>query len=166
MNRRHAEERMSAPPDRRIAFRKRRSVLYTTTDNSVLDGKGRIIFFSLRRFISDVSEGNCCFVCGAPAGTVPFNDEHILPDWILRRFNLHNRTIKLPNGTQFRYGEFKIPCCAECNNTMGRKFETPLSEIFASGPKALSQHLKNEGPYRLFCSVALIFMKASQGQGS
>jgi len=134
-------------------------VLYTTADNSVIDGRGRIIFFSIRRFISDVSEGNCCFVCGAPAGTVPFNDEHILPDWILKRFSLHNKTIVLPNGTRFRYGEYTVPCCSECNSAMGRKFEQPLSEMFANGQKALSHELKQEGPYRLFCWMALIFLK-------
>ncbi len=134
-------------------------MLYTTSDNSVLDGKGRIIFFSLPRFISDISQGSDCFICGAKPNTVPFNDEHILPDWILRRYKLHNRTITLPNGTQFRYGEFKIPCCVECNSTMGEKFEVPIRGIFSKGHEALSKELKENGPYRLFCWMSLIFLK-------
>ena len=135
-------------------------MFYSTTDKSVLDSRGRVIFFSLPRFISDISQGNDCFICGVKPNTVPFNDEHVLPDWILRRYKLHDRIIKLPNATGFRYGEFKIPCCAECNSTMGDKFEKPISESFAKGPQALSQELKVNGPWRLFCWMSLIFVKA------
>jgi hypothetical protein len=134
-------------------------MLYITSDSSVLDSNGRILFFSLPRFISDISQGNDCFVCGAKPNTVPFNDEHILPDWILRRYKLQDRAITLPNGTRFRYGEFKIPCCAKCNSMMGDRFEEPVSQIFARGPLAVSQELKDNGPWRLFCWMSLIFLK-------
>lgn len=134
-------------------------MFHTTPDESVLDNNGRIIFFSLPRFISDISQGNACFICGAKPGTVPFNDEHILPDWILRRYKLQHRTITLPNGTEFRYGQFKIPCCTDCNALMGDSFEQPISEAFGNGPTAVSQELKDSGPYRLFCWMSLIFLK-------
>jgi hypothetical protein len=74
-----------------------------TEDGSVLTKDDRVVFFSCSRFITDVVQGNCCFICGARPGTVPFNDEHILPDWILRKFGLHDKTINLPNGGKFRY---------------------------------------------------------------
>jgi len=128
-------------------------------DNSVLDRDGRTLLFSLPRFISDIAEGDDCFICGAKRGNVLFNDEHILPDWILRHYKLHDRTIILPNGTEFRYGQFTIPCCTACNNTMGLQFEKPIREMFAKGPQALSQELRSNGPWRLFCWMALIFLK-------
>ena len=128
-------------------------------DNSVSDRKGRILLFSLQRFISDISQGDDCFICGAKRGSVPFNDEHILPDWILRHYKLHDKNIILPNGTEFRYGQFTISCCSECNSTMGSQFETPIAEVFAKGPQGVSQELKSNGPWRLFCWMALIFLK-------
>jgi hypothetical protein len=27
-----------------------------------------------------------------------FNDEHVIPEWVLRKFNLFNRTLTFPNG--------------------------------------------------------------------
>jgi hypothetical protein len=79
-----------------------------TQDSSVLDRDGRIIFFSLERFISDIANGDCCFICGVQRGAFPFNDEHVIPDWILRRFGLHGRRIQIPNLTGFRYGELTV----------------------------------------------------------
>jgi hypothetical protein len=134
-------------------------MLEITPDGSVLNSKGRVLFFSLPRFISDISEGNDCFICGAKQNVVPFNDEHVIPDWILRRYGLHNKFITLPNGTTFRYGAFKIPCCAECNSRMGEEVEKPISEMLASGTKGISQELKDKGPWQLFCWMALIFLK-------
>jgi hypothetical protein len=134
-------------------------LFHTTPDNSVLDDKGRIIFFSLPRFIADISQGSDCFVCGVKPDTVPFNDEHILPDWILRRYSLHDKRIYLPNGTYIRYGEYKIPCCEECNRRMGDEFEKPISECFSRGSEAVSQELKDNGPWRLFSWMSLIFLK-------
>ena len=134
-------------------------MLSVTPDGSVLNSEGRILFFSVPRFLSDISRGHDCFICGAKPGTVPFNDEHILPDWILRRYKLHGRMLYLPNGTRIRYGEYKIPCCAGCNGTMGRRFEDPIREMFVGGANALSQELKNNGPWRLFCWLSLIFLK-------
>src|SRR5271155_1471376 len=94
-----------------------------TDDGSVTAADGRVIFFSFQRFITDIVRGNRCFICGASPNAVPFSDEHILPDWILRKFNLHNRVITLPNGEAVRYGQFKIPCCAACNAKMGTELE-------------------------------------------
>jgi hypothetical protein len=45
------------------------------------------------RFIEDICLGDCCFICGAKPDEKPFNNEHILPDWVLRRYDLFARTI-------------------------------------------------------------------------
>lgn len=130
-----------------------------TPDGSVLDREGRIIFFSVQRFISDIANGDCCFICGAQRGAVLFSDEHVIPDWILRRFGLHDRRIEIPNHTLFRYGGLTVPCCVVCNAEMGDHFEKPMSALFAGGYEPVSQALKNEGPWPLFCWMALIFLK-------
>ena len=33
-----------------------------TSDGSILDQNGKVIFFSTRRFIDDICSGNCCFM--------------------------------------------------------------------------------------------------------
>jgi len=130
-----------------------------TADESVVDSSGRIIFFSFKRFVKDIVEGNHCFMCGVSSEARPFNNEHVLPDWILRRYQLHNRTITLPNGAQFRYGQFTIPCCEKCNGKLGERVEKPIREMFDKGYKAFGEQVEAEGPWRLFCWMCLIFLK-------
>lgn len=131
-----------------------------TPDESVLDRDGKIIFFSLERFISDIANGDCCFICGAQRDAVPFNDEHVVPDWILRRFELHGRKIEVSNRALLRYGGLTVPCCVTCNTELGERFERPLSALFEGGFEPVSQELKDHGPWGLFCWMALIFIKA------
>lgn len=134
-------------------------MFHVSTDGSVFDRDDRIIFFSVERFISDIANGDCCFICGARRDAVPFNDEHVIPDWILRRFGLHARRIEIPNHTLFRYGGMTVPCCVACNTEMGDRFEKPMSALFAGGHEAVAQELKARGPWPLFIWMALMFLK-------
>jgi hypothetical protein len=129
-------------------------------DGSVLDKSGRVIFFGMNRFIKDIVEGDCCFICGQQRNAVPFNDEHVIPDWLLRRFNLHSEQIELPNEAGLRYGELKVPCCADCNSKMSEVFEKPISQLLSSGYKTVAEELKRSGPWLLFSWIALVFFKA------
>jgi hypothetical protein len=56
--------------------------LRVTEDQSIEDEQGRVLFYSADRFLRDVAERSCCFICGAVPGSVPFNDEHVVPDWL------------------------------------------------------------------------------------
>ena len=130
-----------------------------TADGSIVDDAGSVIFFSTRRFVDDICLGDCCFICGARPGTKPFNDEHVVPDWILRRYSLHERWLALSNGQKFRYDRFKIPCCAECNSLMGHHIETPMSEIVRAGHSAFNDYAANGGLLNIFVWLGLIFLK-------
>jgi hypothetical protein len=130
-----------------------------TADGSIERSDGKIIFFSFDRFMSDIVRGNCCFICGVNPNIAAFNDEHVLPDWLLRKYGLHDKTVTLPNGRKLRYGGFTIPCCTRCNALMGEQFEEPISAMLAKGASALNQELKENGPWRLFCWMCLIFVK-------
>lgn len=77
-------------------------IFYKTEDGSFLDKEGKVLFFSLDRFKKDICFGNCCFVCGAAPGAKDFNDEHVMPQWILRKYGLYNRNINISNGTGLR----------------------------------------------------------------
>jgi hypothetical protein len=128
-------------------------------DESVVDEAGRIIFFSTERFINDICLGNCCFICGASPESVPFNDEHVIPEWVLRRFDLFSMQVTLPNGHRVRYDQYKVPCCEACNSLMGREIEAPISKLFRAGPAAVAKHLANKGSLKFFVWLGLIFLK-------
>ncbi len=100
---------------------------------TVIDQNGKVIYFGLERFVRDICLGDCCFVCGARPGNVPFNDEHVIPRWILRRYNLFDRMINLPNGTSLRYDRYTVPCCEACNTLIGRMIEEPIRQIVEGG---------------------------------
>lgn len=131
-----------------------------TTDGSFLNEKGGVVYFSRERFVESICIGGSCFICGAKPGSKLFNDEHILPEWILREFSLFDREITLPNGRSFRYARYKIPCCWDCNTHMGRHIEEAVSEVLHGGHAAVADHFrKNNGGLMFFVWMALIFLK-------
>lgn len=129
-----------------------------TKDGSVVDQQGKVIHFSLERFINDICIGNCCFICGTKPSEKQFNDEHVLPAWILSRYNLFAKTITLPNGTTIRYDRYTVPCCIDCNSLMGRIIEEPISQATGSNQESLSEFL-NDHSQKAFVWMALIFLK-------
>lgn len=128
-------------------------------DGSVVAKSGRVVYFSVRRFKRDVCHGNCCFVCGLSPKKKTFNDEHVLPEWILRRYGLFHRSVTLPNRTTFRYDRYAIPCCADCNTLMGEMIENPVRTLVAGGHRAVTDYIRENGGLIFFVWMALIFLK-------
>lgn len=131
----------------------------TTADGSVLDGSGKCLLFSEERFVRDICEGGCCLICGALPSSKPFSEEHVLPKWILKRYGLFDSRINLPNLTDFRYDQYTISICADCNERMGEVLEQPMREVIASGPNSMQRHMGTHGPALPFVWMALIFLK-------
>lgn len=132
-----------------------------TSDGSIVDvDTGKVLYFSRQRFVKDICQGLCCFICGADPGSKPFNDEHILPRWILSRFNLFEKQITLPNDKPFKYGSYTIPCCRECNSMMGEVFEQPMQRLFALGGEAVTDYIQKNGILIPFAWMSLIFLKS------
>jgi len=69
-----------------------------TSDGSFTNSKGELVFVSIDRFVNDVTAGDKCFLCAQPIVEGCVTKEHIIPNWILRKCNLHDRLITLPNG--------------------------------------------------------------------
>ncbi len=131
-----------------------------TNDGSIEDHDGRVIYFSIDRFVRDIGEGNCCFICGASPSKTEFNNEHILPKWILKRYKLFSRIITLPNETSFRYDKYTVPCCQQCNSLMGEKIEQPIRELINQGFNTVAEHIQqNNGYWLFFVWLNLIFLK-------
>ena len=124
-----------------------------------MDQDGKVIFFSTQRFINDICIGNCCFICGAKREEKPFNDEHVFPKWLLRRYNLFARTIILPNGMTTRYDRLTVPCCAECNSLMGKLAEEQISSAIDGEPDSIQNFVLNGGILKLFVWLGLIYLK-------
>jgi len=132
---------------------------YMTDDGSVVTRDGNVAYFSTERFKRDICAGECCFICGVHPGAADFNDEHVIPDWILRELNMHARRITLANGQTFRYDRYKVPCCAQCNSMLGERVEEPVSAIIKGGMPAVVAHLRQHGPWLLYIWLSLLFLK-------
>ena len=130
-----------------------------TIDGSFIDQTGKVLFFSKDRFVADICLGRCCFICGAQPGSKPFNDEHVIPDWVLRKFNLFDRALTLPSGTTIKYRGYKVPCCEECNLLMGRQIEERISKVVNAGPDAVQRHIAAGDGLEFFVWLGLIFLK-------
>lgn len=130
-------------------------------NSTIVNSKGQIIFFSLERFIKEIAKGDCCFICGASPTDKEFNNEHIIPDWVLRRFGLYNNQITLPNGTYIPYRQYTVPCCQDCNSQLGKEIETPVSQLLSHSYKEIIEkiNLDKNLVYLIFRWISLIYLK-------
>lgn len=130
-----------------------------TSDKSVLNLDGKILHFSGERFQKDIVDGDCCFMCGASPESKAFNNEHVIPNWLLTEMGLHDQSVTLSNGSLLRYSSFVVPCCKSCNEFLGKEVEEPISRILKGGFENVLEHIKREGPWRLFEWLNLVFLK-------
>lgn len=130
-----------------------------TGDGSIIGEDGEIIFFSTQRFLDDICNGDCCFICGAKPGTKLFNAEHVFPEWLLRRFALFSERLTLPNGQKTRYDRHTIPCCSECNSLMGEEIEQRISKVVAEGAASIQDFVAQGGGLTLYVWLGLIYLK-------
>ena len=73
--------------------------------------------------MKEIVEEDRCFVCGGLRTAIAFNDEHVIPDWLLRRHSLHDKRIALPGESDLLYGRYEIPCCTNCNSLIAKRYE-------------------------------------------
>jgi len=122
----------------------------------------RKIYVTLDEFIEKIIESeNYCFICLEHKSSKVFNDEHVIPKWILKHFNLYNKRINLPNSTSFKYGNYVIPCCATCNTELSKFYEYPLSELFKSSFDEIINEIKSDTKLfiKIYHWLTLIFIK-------
>jgi hypothetical protein len=128
-------------------------------DVTIRNDDGEVLLFSWPEFVSTICEGTSCFICGRSRREVAFNDEHIVPNWVLHVFGLHQKTVTLPNGERTVYGNYTIPCCKPCKEEMARTFEDPMSALIRTGGDAIQDHMVEHGGLLPFTWMALIFLK-------
>jgi hypothetical protein len=128
-------------------------------DQTIFADDGRILLFSYQRFVDEIVKGDACFVCGASPQDKLFNDEHIVPRWVQKRYRLFDKQITLPTRERRNYSRYSIPCCAECNSLLGEKLERPVSQLLEGDYADLMQRLNEPNLRLLFTWVSLLFFK-------
>lgn len=83
-------------------------------------------------------EKDTCFLCGKlfdeDNELDKRTDEHVFPDWLLRKYNLRKQHLTLVNETSIRFNQLKIYCCKSCNNNfLNPNLETPVSNTVSKG---------------------------------
>jgi hypothetical protein len=84
-----------------------------------------------------------CFLCGTDLHENNRSQEHVIPKWIQRRFNLWNQKIILLNGSSIDYRYLTIPCCKNCNNKYLKRLEDKLINAIDSGFDSLKKLDRN-----------------------
>lgn len=134
----------------------------TTTKNILTPKSKKIIHYSYDDFIASVVKGNVCFVCGASPNSKPFNDEHVMPNWVLKHFGTPVSFTVLPNQAKINYSQYKVPCCEECNSELGEKIEVPVSNFLRRPYSEIRLDLEKNPrlSFMLFHWMCLIFFKS------
>ena len=140
-----------------LAVQYNESITLIHLDDGSISINGKLVFVSLKRFRDKVCEEKVCFIC-AEESSEP-TKEHIVPDWILKRFSLYNQKIQLPNGTLLPYRQYVLPCCMSCNQLLSRELEAPISKAFKAGFEGVEDFLMKGNRSTLFVWLALIFVK-------
>lgn len=125
---------------------------------NIIDDDGKILLFSIDNFVENICKGDTCFVCGVERKNTIFNDEHVIPRWVLKRYDLFGKGITLPNGKEFKYGKYKIPCCKSCNSLLGDGIEKKISEGFNGNFDEVLKFF-NEHRNLVFVWICLIYIK-------
>lgn len=85
------------------------------------------------------SAGERCFLCGKSLLSGDYTQEHIIPRWAQRRYDLWDQHMVLVNGTSIPYRNLTVPCCDECNKYRLKPIEDSISQTVDLGKKAVEQ---------------------------
>ncbi len=128
-------------------------------EGSLVDPDGQVRHFSQAAFAELAVDSHRCFACGVHSSQREFNFEHVIPDWVLRRFALHSQRITLPNGLEYMYGRYTLRCCKDCNSRLAADIETPISRMLAGSFEDVRDKLRDSDPSLLYRWLCLLFIK-------
>ena len=136
---------------------------YVATDSQTIIEfpSEKIVYFGFEDFKLKIVEGDSCFICGASKKDKEFNDEHIIPNWILKRYELHSKLINITTERDVQYGRYVVPCCKECNSQLGDLIETPISKLLTKTYNELVDSLKADNGFLnlIYRWMSLLFFK-------
>lgn len=127
-------------------------------NGNIVGDDGKVLLFSIENFVEHICNNDTCFVCGVERKGAIFNDEHVIPRWVLKRYDLFGKDITLPNGKKFKYGKYKIPCCKSCNSLLGDGIEKKISEGFNGNFDEVMEFF-NQNRNLIFVWICLLYIK-------
>ncbi|MGZ3858142.1 MAG: hypothetical protein ACXVMS_01335 [Flavisolibacter sp.] len=137
--------------------------MFITTDKQTIIElpSEKTLYFGLEDFKEKIVTGNDCFICGASPEDKEFNDEHVIPNWVLRRYQLHNKRINITSERSVKYGSYTVPCCKQCNEELGRTVEAPVNELLKKPYTEIANAIKADRTlYQLLYKwMCLLFFK-------
>jgi len=138
-----------------------RFLIHKQTKTIVDADDGRILHFSYDDFLDRIVRGHDCFICGAEPSSKPFNNEHVIPNWILKSYGTPTSFMILPNATTIKNSHYTVPCCQECNTLLGQELEIPISQLLKKDYRTVAGILQSDERWylRLFHWVCLLFFK-------
>ena len=80
-----------------------------------------------------------CFLCGKSLLLGDYTQEHIVPRWAQRRYDLWDQQMVLLNQTCIPYRHLTVPCCDDCNKYRLKPIEDSLSQTVNMGKKAVEK---------------------------
>src|SRR5690606_14140199 len=117
-------------------------------------------FKPLDQFLFDGSE---CFLSGLPAGS----DLSVFPEWLLKRYGLHEQIFGLLDERQASYASLRVPChpvVAKAAGQLEEQMQAAFEEGY-TGLKELSEHERFLWTGKLvFALVYREFALAAAGQ--
>lgn len=135
------------------------TILKELDEENFTDENGKIILFSYKNFVKDICDGNNCFICGAHPDEKAFNDEHIIPRWLLKYADLFDMKITLPNTNTVKYGNYTLPCCSECNSLYGEHLEEKVSKLLTLDYTDFQNNLTKDDKKILYIWLSFVFFK-------
>ena len=129
------------------------------SEGSFRKSDGTIRHFSRQAFTELAPNINRCFICGDFNNVKNFNKEHVIPNWLLRRFDLQSKYITLTNNNKNKYSRYLLRCCKSCNSLLGEKVEIPISQIFTNSLAETCLNLRSSDPMLLYQWLCLLFLK-------
>lgn len=132
--------------------------------NEIRDADGRLIR-GTKEIMLEHAKGYCPLCDKKMKKGVRKTNEHVIPNWMIKRFNLsENSKIVLPNDDFIRYGRnYGVPLCNSCNGLLNDVLEKPISTASASGPTVFEEWFKSriENKLTLYVWMAWIMFKLS-----
>lgn len=80
-----------------------------------------------------------CFLCAESLLLGNYTEEHVIPRWAQKRYNLWNQQLVLLNQTSLPYRHLTVPCCDNCNRYRLKPLEDSLSQTVEHGRKSVLQ---------------------------
>jgi hypothetical protein len=78
-----------------------------------------------------------CFLCARSLENLESTNEHVIPRWAQKRYNLWDQKLTLLNNTFIPYRQLTVPCCKECNTYRLHPIEVSMADAVLKGPQAV-----------------------------